>query len=135
MDLVVASFWSEPCWRWRPLWVAVRQEPCSQPFGAAVLLTLAIALLHFTAMGAVEITPDPSRTLSASSLSPIVARRRDHQPCGRRAQHEASSEHLRYRFQRTNAQLAMALTTMPQGLCMFDGAFQLVVCNDRYRAL
>jgi methyl-accepting chemotaxis protein len=39
------------------------------------------------------------------------------------------------RFQRTNTQLAMALNNMPQGLCMFDGAFQLVVCNNRYRSL
>src|SRR5258707_1360028 len=114
--------------------VAVRQRTVSTTFGAAVLLTLAIALLHFTAMGAVEITPDPSRTLSASSLSPmwlaavvicLAAAVLSTSLIGAFAD----------RFQRTNAQLATALNNMPQGLCMFDGVLQLVICNDRYRSL
>src|SRR5215218_10456098 len=39
---------------------------------AAVLLTLAIVSHHFTAMGAVEILPDPSRVIDAFSLSPMA---------------------------------------------------------------
>src|SRR5439155_22576416 len=35
----------------------------------------------------------------------------------------------------TNALLATALNNLPQGLCMFDSALQLVICNDRYRGL
>jgi len=35
---------------------------------AALLLTLAIVSHHFTAMGAVEIVPDPTRTITALSL-------------------------------------------------------------------
>jgi len=134
LDLVFASILVCVVLATAALTVAVRPRTVSTTFGAAVLLTLAIALLHFTAMGAVEITPDPSRTLSASSLSPmwlaavvicLAAAVLSTSLIGAFAD----------RFQRTNAQLAMALNNMPQGLCMFDGAFQLVVCNERYRSL
>ncbi len=134
LDLVVASILVGAVLAMAALMVAVRPRTVFTTLGAAVLLTLAIALLHFTAMGAVEITPDPSRTLSESSLSPLwlaaviislAAAVLSTSLIGAFAD----------RFQRTNAQLAMALNNMPQGLCMFDGAFQLVVCNDRYRSL
>ena len=134
LDLVAASILIGAVLAMAALTVAVRPRTVFTTFGAAVLLTLAIALLHFTAMGAVEITPDPSRTLSASSLSPmwlaavvisLAAAVLSTSLIGAFAD----------RFQRTNAQLAMALNNMPQGLCMFDGAFQLVICNDRYRSL
>jgi NO-binding membrane sensor protein with MHYT domain/methyl-accepting chemotaxis protein len=133
-DLVAASILIGAVLAMAALMVAVRPRTASTTFGAAVLLTLAIALLHFTAMGAVEITPDPSRMLSAHSLSPmwlaaviisLAAAVLSTSLIGAFAD----------RFQKTNAQLAMALNNMPQGLCMFDGAFQLVVCNDRYRSL
>ena len=134
LDLVVASILVGAVLAMAALMVAVRPRTVFTTLSAAVLLTLAIALLHFTAMGAVEITPDPGRTLSASSLSPmwlaaviicLAAAVLSTSLIGAFAD----------RFQRTNAQLAMALNNMPQGLCMFDGAFQLVICNDRYRGL
>jgi methyl-accepting chemotaxis protein len=134
LDLVVASILVGAVLAMAALMVAIRPRTVFTTLGAAVLLTLAIALLHFTAMGAVEITLDPSRTLSASSLSPmwlaavvisLAAAVLSTSLIGAFAD----------RFQRTNAQLAMALNNMPQGLCMFDGAFQLVICNDRYRSL
>jgi len=134
LDLVAASILIGTVLAMAALTVAVRPRTVFTTLAAAVLLTLAIALLHFIAMGAVEITPDPSRTLSASSLSPmwlaavvisLAAAVLSTSLIGAFAD----------RFQRTNAQLAMALNNMPQGLCMFDGAFQLVVCNDRYRGL
>jgi diguanylate cyclase (GGDEF)-like protein/PAS domain S-box-containing protein len=50
------------------LFVALRKpSPMSKPMGA-LLLTLAICSHHFTAMGAVAITPDPSIALSPSSI-------------------------------------------------------------------
>jgi methyl-accepting chemotaxis protein len=134
LDLVAASILIGAVLAMAALTVAVRPRTVVTTLGAAVLLTLSIALLHFTAMGAVEITPDPSRTLSGSSLSPVwlaaviislAAAVLSTSLIGAFAD----------RFQKTNAQLAMALNNMPQGLCMFDGAFQLVVCNDRYRNL
>jgi NO-binding membrane sensor protein with MHYT domain/methyl-accepting chemotaxis protein len=134
LDLVVASILVGALLAMAALTVAVRPKTVSTTLGAATLLTLAIALLHFTAMGAVEITPDPNRTLSASSLSPIwlaavviclAAVVLGTSLVGAIAD----------RFQKINAQLATALNNMPQGLCMFDGVLQLVICNDRYRSL
>jgi len=134
LDLVAVSILIGAVLAMAALTVAVRPRTVFTTLGAAVLLALSIALLHFTAMGAVEITPDPSRTLSATSLSPmwlaavvisLAAAVLSTSLIGAFAD----------RFQRTNAQLATALNNMPQGLCMFDGAFQLVVCNDRYRNL
>ena len=52
--------------RWRPRCAATtRVEPC-----ASLLLTPAIVSHHFTAMGAVEIVPDPARVISSFSISP-----------------------------------------------------------------
>ncbi|MBA1834118.1 bifunctional diguanylate cyclase/phosphodiesterase, partial [Escherichia coli] len=50
--------------------VAVRHQDRWMSLVAAVLLTLAIVSHHFTAMGAVEIVPDPSLSPEAMSLSP-----------------------------------------------------------------
>ena len=40
--------------------------------GASLLLALAIVGLHFTAMTAVRIVPDPTRVITASSFSPVT---------------------------------------------------------------
>ena len=50
--------------------IAVRYNDRWGTFVAALLLTLAIVSHHFTAMGAVEIVPDPTRASDALSLSP-----------------------------------------------------------------
>src|SRR5579872_897337 len=50
--------------------VAVSWRGLRSLIAAALLLTLAIVSHHFTAMGAVEIVPDPTRTITALSLSP-----------------------------------------------------------------
>src|SRR5690242_137102 len=52
--------------------VAIRSYRKRDTALAAVLLTLAIVSHHFTAMGAVEIAPDPSRTIDALTLSPGI---------------------------------------------------------------
>src|SRR5215470_5462500 len=115
--------------------VAIRPETASTTLGAAILLALAIAALLFIAMGAVEITPDPARTLSARSLSPpwlaavvicLAAAVLGMSLVGAIADR---------RFRETNAQLTSALNNMRQGLCMFDSTMQLVVSNDRYREM
>ena len=52
--------------------VAIRSYRRRDAALAAVLLTLAIVSHHFTAMGAVEIVPDPARSIDALTLSPGV---------------------------------------------------------------
>src|SRR6266516_4834881 len=51
---------------------AVRSDEIRTTLLAALLLTLAIVSHHFTAMGAVEILPDPTRVIDAFSLSPTA---------------------------------------------------------------
>jgi NO-binding membrane sensor protein with MHYT domain len=52
--------------------IAVRRDDLRSVLLAALLLTLAIVSHHFTAMGAIEIVPDPSRSITALSLSPTA---------------------------------------------------------------
>ncbi|MBI2715955.1 MAG: PAS-domain containing protein [Rhizobiales bacterium] len=99
---------------------------------AALLLTLAIVSHHFTAMGAVEIIPDPTRGFSGLSVSPtslaaviasvaigvlgicLIGAFAD----------RTSKEQL--------SLLNDALDHMSQGLVMFDKNSRLVLWNRRY---
>jgi NO-binding membrane sensor protein with MHYT domain len=71
------------------LTIAERRTDAMGTFAAAVFLTLAIVSHHFTAMGAIEIVPDPTRVISTFSFSPTslaiaiagVDRRAQHQSC------------------------------------------------------
>jgi methyl-accepting chemotaxis protein len=115
--------------------LAVRRDTVPGTFLAALLLMLAVVSHRFTATGAVEIVPDPTRVIDASSAAPlalawaianaalavsgigIVAARMD--------------RHLRDQ----NLHLSVALNKMLQGLCMFDAKKRLVVCNSYYAEL
>src|SRR4051794_9266130 len=112
--------------------VAVRRNDLRGAYMAAVLLTLAIVSHHFTAMGAVEIVPDPTRVITPFSLSP-----------GSLAFAVASaaiailgmsliSAFADRRLDEKSRLLATALNNMTQGVVMFDEVGRLVVCNDRY---
>jgi PAS domain S-box-containing protein len=112
--------------------VAARDHGKRSAVVAAVLLTLAIVSHHFTAMGAVEIVPDPTRAIAALALSPgalaaIVAM--------------AAMALLVVclvvafadrRLDQTSQLLETALNNMTQGVVMFDDHEKLVVCNHRY---
>jgi diguanylate cyclase (GGDEF)-like protein/PAS domain S-box-containing protein len=105
--------------------------------GAAVIsLALAVVLTHFTAMGAISFTADPTRAVSASALSGtmlsflvggvailflglcFVAAMND-----RRAKAQIA---------RQKRLLDAALENMSQGLCMHDAKGQMVLFNERY---
>jgi diguanylate cyclase len=99
---------------------------------AAILLTLSIVSHHFTAMGAVEILPDPARYIDPFSMSP-----------GALALAIAGAAILILglslagavadrRMQERDIQLITAVNNMSQGIVMFDASERLVVCNDRY---
>ena len=103
---------------------------------ATALLALAVVSLHFTAMGAVQFVPDPTRVLDAASLSPtslslvvagtaaillgmcLVAALSD-----RQSKHELLQQKL---------MLDAALENMSQGLCMYDTDGRVVLFNERY---
>jgi diguanylate cyclase (GGDEF)-like protein len=70
LELVVASVVAGMLFGAASLWVAIRKSSIAGTLAAGGLLTLAIVAHHFTAMGAVEIIPDPTRAIHAFSLSP-----------------------------------------------------------------
>jgi NO-binding membrane sensor protein with MHYT domain len=59
--------------------VAGRRDGISSALGATILMTVAIVSHHFTAMGALELTPDPAIVISGLSIPPAsLSLRRDH---------------------------------------------------------
>ena len=130
-DLVVASIVLGIVIAAAAMIVANRRDDARSLAVAGLLLTLAIVSLHFTAMGAVEIIPDPTRIILGNTLSPtslalgvanvtlvllglsIAA---------------AFVDRLRER----DLRLATAVNNLPQGVVMFDAHERVVVCNERY---
>ncbi|MBR1064180.1 EAL domain-containing protein [Bradyrhizobium liaoningense] len=119
--------------------VAGRRDSLAGALGATVLLTLAIVSHHFTAMGAVELTPDPAVVISGLSIPPaslsiltasaaaaIIAIALAAALLDRRAKGELG---------RQQVVLDTALENMSQGLCMFDADGKIQLFNERYAAM
>jgi diguanylate cyclase (GGDEF)-like protein len=159
-DLVLASIALGMLFGYAALAIAVRYTDRWGTFAAALLLTLAIVSHHFTAMGAVEIVPDPTQTSDNLSLSPAVLalaiagvalsvlgmsligvladRRlvtRTHkfeEIIDELSQAQQQVEGSQRELQAQKLMLDTAINNMGEGLCMFDAEKRLVVCNDRY---
>ena len=119
-------------------------NPRRAPWSAAGLLTLAICGLHFTAMAAVTIIPDPTVMARPSRiddsvmafavagatllimLSGITSTAVMESQRRRQREEELRIQNLRF---------DTALRHMFQGLCMFDAEKRLVVYNERYAEL
>jgi len=153
-DLVMASVALGILFGTAALAVAVRRDDMRATLGAALLLTLAIVSHHFTAMGAVEIIPDPTREIANFSLSPTslalavagaavavlgmslvgaVADRRltvNTRLFARARQQliEDSEEKLHEQHLR----LDTAVNNMSQGLVLYDSQWRVVIFNKRY---
>jgi len=135
LPLVIASIVLGMILGMASLAVAVRWHSLRAVWASALLLALAILSHHFTAMGAVEVVPDPARTITELSLSPgllgiavagvtvailgvsLTAALADRQ------------------IDDKGRLLGIALDNMDQGVVMFDAAARLVICNDRYRSM
>lgn len=159
-DLVAASIVLGMLFGSAALMLATRHSDRRATFAAAILLTLAIVSHHFTAMGAVQIVPDPTRTSGSLSLSPdllavaiagvalsvlgmclvgVLADRRLALRTGKFEEiiRELSLarqqvEESQRELQQQKIRLDTAIDHMGEGLCMFDAEKRLVVCNDRY---
>jgi diguanylate cyclase (GGDEF)-like protein/PAS domain S-box-containing protein len=153
-DLVTASIVLGMLFGSAALTFAQGRESIAATLSAAALLTLAILSHHFTAMGAAEITLDPSRTMPATALSDTVLaiaiagaalailataltgaitdRLLDHRAnqFDRARQELIADSEAKLREQ--HLRLDTALNNMSQGLCMFDPAGRLVLFNQRY---
>ena len=124
-------------------------------FAAAVLLTLAIVSHHFTAMGAVQIVPDPMLAFPETGLSPaamalaiaaaaiavlgmsLIGAIADsflgpaHAAIRPRSGEELIAE-SKEQLRQQNIRLDTALNNMSQGLCMFNADEEIVVFNRRF---
>ncbi|WP_223971224.1 EAL domain-containing protein [Bradyrhizobium sp. RD5-C2] len=160
LDLVAASIVLGMLFGYAALSVAVRRQDRWMSLVAALLLTLAIVSHHFTAMGAVEIVPDPLLAPEALSLSPaflaiviagvalsvlgmsLVGVLADRRLALRTRRFEEIISQLSLARQQVEAsqkeleeqrfRLDTAINHMGEGLCMFDAEKRLVVCNERY---
>ena len=127
---------------------------------AALFLTLSIVLLHFTAMGAVRIVPDPTQASGDLSLSPaflalaiagvalsvlgmsligvladrrLASRtRRFEEVISQLSLAQQQLERSQRELHEQKCRLDSAINHMGEGLCMFDAEKRLVVCNARY---
>ena len=99
---------------------------------AALLLSIAIFSHHFTAMGAVEIIPDPTRAISKFSITPLMLASgiaiTALMVLGMSIVAAVMDRHLVEKYEH----VAIALNNMSQGLCMYDGAERLIISNERY---
>ena len=121
------------------LFVAARRDDRSHALAATGLLTIAIVAHHFTAMGAVLLTPDPTLAISGLSIPPasmsfltasaavaIIAIALVAALLDRRSKGELG---------RQQVVLDTALENMSQGLCMFDADGKIQLFNERYAAM
>ncbi|MGV7211930.1 EAL domain-containing protein [Bradyrhizobium sp. UFLA05-112] len=121
------------------IYVAARRDDLSHALSATGLLTLAIVSHHFTAMGAVELTPDPTLATSGLSIAPatlslltasaaaaIIAIALVAAILDRRAKGQLG---------RQQVVLDTALENMSQGLCMFDGDGRILLFNEHYASM
>jgi NO-binding membrane sensor protein with MHYT domain len=114
--------------------VAVRSFKRRDAALAALLLTLAIVSHHFTAMGAVEIVPDPARTIGALSLSPGILGAAIAGGAMAILGIALTSAFAGRRLDEKSSFLTMALNNLSQGVVIFTGE-RLVFCNERFLTL
>jgi diguanylate cyclase (GGDEF)-like protein/PAS domain S-box-containing protein len=138
-SLVAASILLGIIWASLALSMASKPDSKWSAVAASTLLTLAIVSMHFTAMGAANLVPDPTGVAGALSLSPptlafvvagvsaiilsacLVAALGD--------------QRTRYRVAQQKALLDTALASMGQGLCMFDADGRIMLFNRQYTEL
>jgi NO-binding membrane sensor protein with MHYT domain/methyl-accepting chemotaxis protein len=112
--------------------VAVRGTQIRWTAAAALLLTASIVSLHFTAMGAVEIVPDPTRAIDPLLLSPGLAALGIAAAAILVLSMSLAASFAGHRLSAQNLHFSRALNNMRQGLLMFDETGRLVLFNQRY---
>lgn len=115
--------------------VAVRRHGTRWVAASAILLTLAIVSHHFTAMGAVEIVPDPTRVVTPSSLPPLYLAIAVAGIVTAILGMTLVSAFADRRLDEQQVLLTTALNNMTQGVVMFDKAERVVMFNKTYLAM
>jgi methyl-accepting chemotaxis protein len=132
LPLVVASIVVGIVLAMAALTVAVEWQGKSGLWVSALLLTLAIVSHHFTAMGAVDIVPDPTRIMTGLSLSPTSLALAIASIAVAILGMSLVSAFADRRLDDKGRLLELALNNMSQGVVMFDQSGRLVVCNEGY---
>jgi NO-binding membrane sensor protein with MHYT domain/methyl-accepting chemotaxis protein len=112
--------------------IATRRDTLFNTSVAALVLTLAIVSHHFTAMGAVEIVPDPTRVSGILSIAPMGLALAIANAALTVLGMSIVASLMDRRLREQGMQTTAALNNMPHGLCMFDAKKRLVVCNEGY---
>ncbi len=131
-DLVLASIALGVLFGAAALAIAARRDTVLNTGIAAVVLTLAIVSHHFTAMGAVEIVPEPTRVPSLLSVAPLGLALGIANAAMAVLGMSIVAAMMDRRLRNHSTRTLVALNNMPHGLCMFDAKKRLVLCNDGY---
>ena len=131
-SLVIASVVTGIVFASGAIAVATCRRGKLQTLLAASLLTLAIVSHHFTAMGTVELVPDPTRYIHPFSLDPaalaIAVAAAAIMILGLSLVGALADR----RVQEHDQRLITAVNNMSHGVVMFNAAERLLVCNERY---
>lgn len=125
---------------------AARRSGALSAVVAGATLSLAILVLHFTGMTAVQFVPDPRIVGAGVSIEPgviaamiatVMAAVLLIAAFGMLAARQIARREAEFnqRVRDKAYQLDLALNNMAQGLSMYDAEGRLVMCNDRYREL
>ena len=115
--------------------IAARRSDLRARLSAAALLALAIVSHHFTAMGAVDVVPDPTRAVDASSVPPALLAIAIAAVAAAVLSMSLVGAFMDQRMREQNLRLAAAVDHMSQGLCMFDASGRLILLNQAYLGL
>ncbi|MGC1467595.1 MAG: MHYT domain-containing protein [Pseudolabrys sp.] len=131
-DLIVFSIGFGLLFGMLALPVAIRWTNKRGAIASAALLALAIVSHHFTAMGAIDIIPDPSTSIASASLSPATLTLAVASVAIVLLGLSLISAFADRLLDEKGTMLEIAMNNMSQGLVMFDNAERLIICNDRY---
>jgi diguanylate cyclase (GGDEF)-like protein/PAS domain S-box-containing protein len=132
VDLVVAAIALGVLFGIFAMYAATRRNDVAMTLVASLALGAAIVSLHFTAMGAVELVPDPARMVTPSSIAPSVLALCVAAATTAVLAIGAIGLIVDQRMSEKSEQLVAALDNMYQGLCMLNKNFEVVVVNGRF---
>jgi diguanylate cyclase (GGDEF)-like protein len=135
-NLVIASVLFGVTFGALAVFFAAKRDDWTNTLIAVGLLTLAIVSMHFTAMGAVLVLPDPTRIHGAASVLPhtfsVVIASATTIILGMCLVASLSDRRWKGKLHQQKDLLDATLQTMSQGLCVFDAEGRIILFNDRY---
>jgi methyl-accepting chemotaxis protein len=131
-NLVIASLVLGCLFGMAALQLAAHRSNRHAMIGASLLLTLAIVSHHFVAMGAVMVVPDPARDINPLSLSPLWLSLAVTSATLAVLGTSAIAAFADGRLREQNLRLQTAFNNLAHGLCMFDAAGRLLICNEPF---